>query len=461
MKDKMKIQIKYWIMMTTFMSLMGCESFIEVEAPNNQILAVDAFTTKSGAESALAEIYARIREEGVVTGNTVGGTVIMAAYSDDLIFFGTNTTLQQFANHTLIPSNTSINTIWRTTYAHIYAINAFKEGVANSVNIAEEDKSRFLGEALFLRAFLHFYLVNCYGQIPYCTSTDYTVNQNISKKSESEIYNLILQDVTEAKELIPEDYPTAERVRPNKSVVDAFLARVYLYNQDWQEANDAATAVIENQLYSWNLDIEQEFLRDNPSIIWSLHPGLQGLNTRDARSFVFASGPPTRPTLAPDLHNAFEANDFRKTAWIKTIQGAGGPWYHANKYKKITNTGVSEEYTILFRLAEMYLIRAECKAMLNDLEGAKEDLNKIRNRAGIADTGANTQQDVLQAILNERRLELFTEQSHRFFDLKRTGKANEVLSIVKPNWRETNRVFPLPENELLLNQNLLPQNPGY
>ena len=163
----------------------------------------------------------------------------------------------------------------------------------------------------------------------------------------------------------------------------------------------------------------------------------------------------------PDLHNAFETNDFRKTAWIKTIQGAGGPWYHAYKYKKITNTGVSEEYTILFRLAEMYLIRAECKAMLNDLEEAKEDLNKIRNRAGIADTGANTQQDVLQAILNERRLELFTEQSHRFFDLKRTGKANEVLSIVKPNWRETNRVFPLPENELLLNQNLLPQNPGY
>lgn len=440
---------------------MACDSFTEVEAPNNQILAVDVFTTKSGAESALADIYARIREEGVVTGNTVGGTVIMAAYSDDLIFFGTNTTLQQFSNHTLIPSNTSINTIWRTTYAHIYAINAFKEGVVNSVNIADEDKNRFLGEALFLRAFLHFYLVNCYGQIPYCISTDYTVNQNISKKSETEIYNLILQDLSEAKDLIPNNYPTSERVRPNKAVVNSFLARVYLYKQDWQNAKEYATTVIENQLYSWQEDINLEFLRNNPSIIWSLHPGIAGLNTRDARSFVFASGPPSRPTLAPNLYNAFEANDLRKTSWIRTIQGSGGPWYHANKYKKITNTGVSEEYTIIFRLAEMYLIRAECNAMLNDFEGAKEDLNKIRSRAGLTNTEAITQQDVLQAILNERRFEFFTEQSHRFFDLKRTGKANEVLSVVKPNWRATNSVFPLPENELLLNQNLLPQNPGY
>ncbi|AXP82741.1 SusD family protein [Mariniflexile rhizosphaerae] len=459
--NNINTQIKYWIITAAFICLIACDSFTEVDAPNNQIVSSQVFTNKSGAESALADIYARIREEGVVTGNPIGGTVIMANYSDDLIFFGSNTTLQQFSNHTLIPSNTYINTIWRTTYSHIYAINAFKEGVVNSVNITEEDKSRFLGEALFLRAFLHFYLVNSYGQIPYITSTDYIINKNISKKSETEIHSLILQDLTEAKELIPDNYPTSERVRPNKSVVNSLLARVYLYNQDWQNAQDYASAVIENQLYSWQEDIDQEFLRNNPSIIWSLHPGIAGLNTRDARSFVFASGPPSRSTLAPDLYTAFEPNDLRRTSWIKEIQGSGETWYHANKYKKITNTGISEEYTILFRLAEMHLIRAECKAMVNDLEGAKEDINKIRNRAGLTDTNEISQQDLLQAILNERRLEFFTEQSHRFFDLKRTGKANEILSIVKPNWRPTNVVFPLPENELLLNENLLPQNLGY
>jgi hypothetical protein len=234
-----------------------------------------------------------------------------------------------------------------------------------------------------------------------------------------------------------------------------------LYAENWQLAQNYASLVLENPLYSWQENIQQEFLKENPSIIWSLHPGIAGLNTRDARSFIFTSGPPTSPALAPELFNAFETEDQRKINWIKIIQGNGGPWYQAFKYKKTTNTGTSQEYTILFRLAEQYLIRAEAKAILNDLQGAKNDLNKIRSRAGLGDTNATTQQELQNAIGKERRFELFTEQGHRFFDLKRTGKIDTVLGLVKPNYKPTNKILPLPENELLLNPNLLPQNPGY
>ena len=119
------------------------------------------------------------------------------------------------------------------------------------------------------------------------------------------------------------------------------------------------------------------------------------------------------------------------------------------------------EYSIVLRLAELYLIRAETFTHLGDLETAKTDLNKIRNTAGLPDTTASTQQEVLEAILQERRVELFTEFGHRFFDLKRFGKLDEVLGAVKNGWNSNDSLFPIPESELMLNPNLSPQNPGY
>ena len=64
-------------------------------------------------------------------------------------------------------------------------------------------------------------------------------------------------------------------------------------------------------------------------------------------------------------------------------------------------------------------------------------------------------------MLQERRSEFFTEQGHRWFDLKRTGTAGQALGSLKPGWKATDAVLPLPESELLLNGNLLPQNAGY
>lgn len=457
----MKHYTKLAILSIISILLTSCESFTEVDAPQTQITSSAVFEEKSSANAALAEIYSRIREEGVVTGNSTGGTVLLANYCDDLTYYGTNVNIEQFAKHTLLPSNTYINTLWRSTYSHIYATNAFLEGIRASVKITGEDHDRFIGEALFIRAFLHFYLVNMYGQIPYVTTTDYNFNASIPKATVPEVYIQILEDLTEAKSLIPDTYPTNEPVRPNKAVVTALLARIYLYTQDWQNAAEYATNVIDSNRYSWQNDPSVEFLKENQAIIWAFHPGIAGLNTRDARSFVFTSGPPSRSTLSTDLLNTFETGDLRKELWIKKITTNNVSWYHVNKYKKTTNTGVSVEYTILFRLAELYLIRAESRAKLNDLVGAKEDINKIRNRAGLPNTNAGTQEEVLTAIAKERRLELFTEQGHRFFDLKRTGKADEVLSLAKPNWNVNHIVLPLPENELLLNDNLLPQNTGY
>lgn len=451
----------YCFVFLLLMVVTSCESFTEIEVPQSQLTGPAVFEDVNTANAALVNAYARLREEGMVTGTAFGLSHLLGNYADELTFYGSNTSFQSFNNHTLVPSNSFLATLWNTSYSQLYALNSIIEGLDNTSAIAEEDKEKLKGEALFLRAYIHFYLTNCFGEIPYITTTNYLQNATVSKNSIAEVNQNIVQDLEDAIALLPLNYPSSERVRANKYVAKAMLARQHLYLGNWEQAESAATAVLNSGVYTWELNVANVFLKENPGIVWALHPGIAGLNTKDARTFVFSIGPPTRPALSQDLINEFELNDTRRTNWTRTITNGSQSWYHAYKYKKTLNTGTSQEYTILFRLAELYLIRAEARAEQDNTTAALEDLNKVRNRAGLANSIAVTKAQILAAVLQERKMELFTEQGHRWLDLKRTGNAATVLSPIKPNWQNTHIVFPLPEAELLLNSNLLPQNTGY
>jgi len=125
-------------------------------------------------------------------------------------------------------------------------------------------------------------------------------------------------------------------------------------------------------------------------------------------------------------------------------------WY-GNLYYR--NPGSDPAFVI--RIAELYLIRAEARAQLNDLQGALEDLNKVRDRAELPALDLGLKEEVLLAIEDERRLE-FAFEPHRWFDLVRTGRAQEVLSINEP-WR---LLLPLPISQLQIDH-ALEQNERY
>lgn len=441
--------------------LFSCEEFTEVDLPKSQLTGEAVFQNTATANAALADLYARLRESGFVSGKSLNGTVLMANYADDLDFYGNDNDSEQFNVHTISPANSLLSQLWNNGYSQIYAANALIDGVRNSTAITGEAHDRFIGEALFIRAYLHFYMTNLFGSIPYITTTDYKVNASIDKTAQSEVYNLILGDLAQAESLLPLAYPTAERVRINKGVVIAFQSRVHVYAGNWTEAEASATETINNPDYVWQPDPALVFLKDSPAIIWSFHPGISGLNTNDARTFALSDGPPIKPALSNNLYNAFEVGDLRKTLWIKTVTDGAESYYQAFKYKQESITAVSEEYTILFRLEEQYLIRSEARAHLGNIAGAQADLNMTRNRAGLPNTTAANETQLLAAVLNERRFEFFTEQSHRWFDLRRTGNAATALAGIKPGWSDTDELLPIPSIELTLNSNLLPQNPGY
>lgn len=442
--------------------LSACESFTEVDLPSNQLTAEAVFQDPATADAALAAIYIKIRDTGFFRGGNNGLGSTMGCYTDELDFYGGATDSgNYFYTNNLLASNGTISSWWADAYQIIYSANAVIQGVAGSQGLSPEQKQSLTGEALFLRALVHFHLVNLYGPVPYCTTTDYRQNMQVSRTPTDQVYAQLIADLTAAVDALPEGYSNTEKVRANKAVARALLARVYLFNQNWAEAAQLATSVITDANgFTLAEDLDAVFLKESSETIWQLSPAAQGQNTEDGAHFIFTTTPPPTVALTSGLIAAFETGDLRKEHWTAALGTDQAQYYYAYKYKQRGLTSTSMEYQVLFRLAEQHLIRAEANIRLGNLSVAAADINLIRQRAGLSPTTAVSQQQLLDVLLHERRVELFTEQGHRFMDLKRFWLLEATLNT-KPGWNTTDTLLPLPQNELLLNSNLSPQNPGY
>jgi hypothetical protein len=462
-KSKHDIILRVVILICLGLSFTGCENFIRPDDPIGLIPQSTVFEDEATATAAVMTLYGNLRDNVLLTGGSYGMNVLMGYYADELNYYGLpGQAGSAFYSHLIVGADTRVQSLWNQAYNQIYMCNSALDGIEASVSLSQEVKSQLQGEALFIRAITHFYMVNLFGDVPYITSTDYLINKDVSRISVDMVYEKIIADLSDARSKLTEEYIQGERIRTNKYAVSALLSRVYLYLHRWQDAETESTILLSaSSVFELEEDLTKEFLKGSSSAILQLKPKNEGENTREADMFLFTSGPPLNLALNPAFVGAFEEEDLRRQYWIKEIAGTSQVWYAPFKYQQRGNTGVTLEYSIVLRLAEQYLIRAEARVHTGDLPGAREDINIIRHRAGLPDTPASTEEEILQAVSDERFFELFTEQGHRWFDLKRTGKAETVLSPLKPNWESTDVLLPVPEAELLLNPNLLPQNPGY
>lgn len=441
----------------------GCDDFTETGMPVTEMNEDAVFEEAGTATAAVTQLYAQLRDAGVLTGRAYGASKMLGLYSDELSWWGAATDdADDYYHNTVAANNATVRDWWNTSYAQIYGANSVLEGLEGSMALDAALKDQLKGEAQFVRALVHFYLLQLHGGIPYITSTDYTVNIKAARMDEAAVYDRIIADLESAATLMGEQYASEGRVRPNAYAAKALLARAYLYNGQWAEASNAASAVLDaTELYAWEEDLSGVFLKDSPTVIWQLSPRTAQRNTDEASTFNFTSGPPPQVALSEGQVAAFEAGDLRKQLWTRAITDGSSTWYHSFKYKRNGNSTPQVEYPIVLRLAEQYLIRAEARARLGELGDALDDLNRIRHAAGLGDTAATSQQELVEAVLKERRVELFAEYGHRFMDLKRTGLLDVQLTGVKPSWNSTDRLLPIPLEELNLNPNLLPQNAGY
>jgi hypothetical protein len=447
----------------TFLLATSCKKFLEPDY-KNQVSSDIVFASDANAVAAINGLYIKLGTTVQVNGVL---TELSGLASDELTYNYTSIVYPQFINNQLQADNSSLITLWDFLYATIFQANSIIENATASTGMTAAYKQQVIAESKFVRALCHFYLVNLFGPVPVITVTDKDKTVYAPRNTVDEVYAQIKTDLQEAYNDLPADYSVSSgsRIRVNKWGAAALLARVYLYTKDYPNAEAQVNAVLANTgLYSLVSNQNNVFLKNQKESIleWDR---TQLAATYEASMFLSYPnfGYAADHAMLPGLINAFETGDTRKTNWLKTYGSYTLPY----KYK--TTSGNTENYIVL-RVAEQYLIRAEARAQQNNISGAQSDINIIRNRSGLAnDTTMVNNATAMAAIEKERRVELFCEWGHRWFDLKRwpsltspttKTRADDVLGTLKTTWKSTAVLWPIPQVNRDRNTNLT-QNAGY
>lgn len=477
----------------------ACKKLVAIPEPTNTITTTQVFNTEKEAEGAFAGLYTKMINGSepfsayTAAGNTFSAgfsTVLGGVSADELFNYqgASDPSIYVFNTSKLTANNSSFgNGLWKSAYTAIYGANSIIEGIAASTSTALNDSTRkaMTGEAKFVRAFSYWYLINFYGDVPLALTVDFNKTANMARTPQAQVYEQIIRDLQDAQAALPSGYPVAKngRARPNKWAATAMLARVYLFTGNNAGAAQAATEVINQaDLYVLEPSLKDVFITTSREAIWQLQQTTQNASLRNATPEGLYMTPDSKYKsiakmgITSQLLQAFEPGDHRRTDWVDSTDGSypggvsTGITRYPAKYKTGGETAVfglpAAEYYVVLRLAEMYLVRAEAEA--NGAPGgtaaAIADLNAIRHRAGLNDLPASlSQQQVIDAVAKERQIELFAEWGHRWFDLKRTGRAHDVLSAVplKQPWAGDHQLlYPIPVDEIRADHFLI-QNKDY
>lgn len=457
-------KVLIFLHLIVLLGMLSCKKFLEINSPKTELSSVAIFSSDATATGALTSIYSQMENEGFIY-SLIQQTGLS---SDEFVNYDITTGAIDLAFNNLTPENAIVLGTWISCYKYIYQANSIIEGLENSTGVTQATKQRLTGEAKFLRAFCHFYLANLFGDVPIIRSTDYRSNANKARDSKNDVYNFIVEELKSSASLLSEEYVggnnalSSERVRPNKWAATALLARVQLYIGNWSEAELESTKIISaNTLYSLLPNLSMVFLKNSREAIWQLMATAPLRNSYPGSLLILLSTP-NSVSLRPEFVNSFQNSDNRKQTWINSITVGAQTYFYPFKYKVGQNSTSVTEYTMIFRLSEQYLIRAEARARQNNLIQANSDVNTIRARAGLSAISISSLPQLLDSINNERKFELFTELGDRWLNLKRTNTANTVLSVVKgsSNWNTTDQLYPIPQTEILRNSSLT-QNAGY
>ncbi|WP_198315694.1 RagB/SusD family nutrient uptake outer membrane protein [Chitinophaga tropicalis] len=456
-----------------FLLFTSCKKYLDNgQLPAGTIGGADAYISDNSISAIVTGSLAALNSDG--PGGFPGLTGLYADELAPMPNTSANNTIKMCYADAISPATVNY---WSSTYSKIYALNLAIEGI-NATNAQLYFKNQWLGECYFLRAFNYYYLTNLYGDVALALTSDFNVTNKLSRASQNDVYQQIISDLKMAASLLPATYrdgygsATSDRARPNLRTAQSLLAKMYLATGEWQHAADMADSVIaDNDTYKL-VRLADVFLKNSQETIWSMAM-MNDVVTTEFENYN-NSMPATVTTdpvstylvqvqLTADLLNSFEPDDERYTNWVRATTYTGitpaATYYFPNKYKSVTN---GAERSMILRLADIYLVRAEARTALKNLGGAQEDINVIRNRAGLSNTTASNETDLLAAIAQERRVELFTEMGNRFFDLRRTGKLDAVMLASKGNniWASYKQFWPIPPTEITYNPNLT-QTSGY
>ncbi len=265
----------------------SCKKFVELGPPPTQTVQADVFTTDATATSAILGLYSNSSLWGNASNLNIQHTCYPGMMADDVKYSTTDPVYNEFNNDAITITNAYNNTAWQYDYQEIKNINYAIAGLTNSTTLTPTVKAQLLGEAKFLRAYIYFYLVNTYGDVPLLTNDDALANSTVARTAATDVWAQIISDLKDAKTNLSATYQGTFRARVNSSGASALLARAYLYTKDYVNAEAEATLVINSGTYSLQSPAAA-FINTSNEIIWQV-ANTTGVSTFGA-NFLAATG---------------------------------------------------------------------------------------------------------------------------------------------------------------------------
>ena len=430
----------------------GCDKYLDLQ-PSQSVDEKIALTTDENVKGVLQGAYSEFAYAGIYGGNLLRNAELLGG-NGEIRWVGTYIDPRQIFSKTILTTNAEVEVQWRDSYEVINTTNNILSALS-VVNAADRDMVE--GEALFLRSLMYFDLVRFFGDqykfgvandqlgVPMVLTTTGVLSESnfVTRNTVDEVYTKVIADLVAAASKLPEE----NDVYASSGAANALLARVYLQKGDYANARDAANTVIGSDIYALKTTYAGVFNNDNNSSEDIFATQITSQDYMSSMTEFFSTqdfGGRDGDIEILDGHlNLYSAGDKRLDLFFN---GNGsiecGKWN--NKYGVVN----------LIRLAEMYLIRAECNIRLSTNIGATplDDYNVIHTRAGLDPVLTVTLDDILL----ERRLELAFE-GFKIHDIRRLHQNFSTYS-----WNDPKLLFPIPSRELDANPNLKPQqNPGY
>lgn len=484
------------------------KNFLDVQ-PQGQLTETSVANDPNIARNLVTGVYNQLYQGGF--GNDIHGILFCMATdvaSDDADKGSTPADQAPeavgFDNFTsdLNSNNFYVNRLWSGHYQGISTANQALDKLYKSV-FDHVTKRILIGEVKFLRAYLYFNLVRMFGGVPLIlrvptSLADANSPEFQTRASKDSVYAAIINDLQYAVDSLPlKGDPATQVGRANKGAAESLLAKVYLYQKNYQKAYDLTQDVINSGKYALMNDYSQNFRNkatadNNIESIFEIQTGQDANCDAAVPFYVVAQGPRAGGkggwadlgfglnTPSQDLANAYEPNDKRDSATIIFIQPNGtllwdgfripgrdsveNDRYNYKAYfgRKVDpyctsfNTDHLPKNIKILRYAEVLLINAEAAVQISKTADAINDMTLIRTRAGLLPTTVT-----VQSIWKERRVELAMEQD-RFFDIVRQGRAGQILRALGKSFVDgKNEVFPIPQPQIDLSAGKLTQNPGY
>jgi hypothetical protein len=501
---------RYTIVLLTLLAVSACTDELNQVNPNS-LTTANFWKTQADFESGLAASYKVWKD--VNNGYwAVRGIELTNGRGDDSFIRNDVKDLYQLSTFTNNATTGVPASMFTGAYNAIFRANQVIENLPAS-ELSDAIKAQFTAEAKFLRAVNHFNLAINFGSVPIITAVPKTANDAfVAKSPEADVWAQVISDLKDAAQGLPVSYDASGVGRATKGSALGYLGKAYVYTKNWAEAENTFKLLAQPNgqpqspfTYDLLANYEDNFIAGKDNNIESLFEiqiqNVGGTAPWNGENANESQGVTTAQEFAPTevagwfemfptdkIFNEFEKekttdNDYDPRMYASLVWDYPGATYYNLPYSSFSNPfnskarirkyqnwrnnnegiWISEINEKVLRYADVLLMYAETLTMQGRQTEAYPLMNRVRERAHLADLTAGMSADAMMTEIRHQRMIEFYREGLRFYDLKRWGLLQQEITnsdkVGREFYEDKFQYFPIPQNEINTNIKMVQNDP--